>query len=307
MRERNVEAGRTRGALLAILVCAGMAGQCLAFVVNKGIWQLSETVTNAVLYERLSQVEAAAGKDNSTMAEQKLQQLLDEGLAGGYVSDDGEPLELSVRSAMLWYRAERLGNNSPEVVKEARSAIDSWRERARGRQWKSYKYLYHRIRAFYVVQKDQSGRIETQKEMMLYDPFDVEQVKSLEEYCIRFPEQVGDMPEFIAKFKKAGGTLTSSFELTLITSSSKSAEEKLEEVLNWLKRERDGDLDTLKAGVQCALRLTSMENGDSVRKLYVFLSDLALWQPANEERLAVIAFLLNERGKIRAVAQDVLK
>lgn len=293
---------------LAIVLYASFAATTvLAFTVNRMTWQISDTVTNAYLYEKLAKAEQRAKINDLKGAATLIDDLKDDAAAKDYVSSDGEPLELVLASASLWYRAEDVKNSDPELVKEARHNLNLWAEKAKDKQWKSYKYLFHRIRAYHVTQKNQRGRIETQKEMILYDPFDQEQLKSFEEYCDRFPESVGDLNAFLAKFKEKGGAMTPKFALTLITLSGKTREEKLQELSAWLKEHKSSDLETLKLGIEFGMGEVSVEEPQTVRKMYDLLTNLALWQPADEERMPIIAMILNERAKVEAIAPEAVK
>ncbi len=293
--------------LAIVLYFVFAATTVLAFTVNRMTWQISDTVTNAYLYEKLAKAEQCAKINDLKGAATLIDDLKDDAAAKDYVSTDGEPLELVLASASLWYRAEDVKNSDPELVKEARQNLNLWAEKAKGKQWKSYKYLFHRIRAYHVTQKNQRGRIETQKEMILYDPFDQEQLKSFEEYCDRFPESAGDLNAFLAKFKEKGGAMTPKFALTLITLSGKTREEKLKELSAWLKEHKSSDLETLKLGIEFGMGEVSVEEPQTVRKMYDFLTNLALWQPADEERMPIIAMILNERAKVEAIAPEAVK
>lgn len=293
--------------LAIVLYAAFAATTVFAFTVNRMTWQISDTVTNAYLYEKLAKAEQRAKINDLKGAVMLIDDLKDDAAAKDYVSTDGEPLELVLASASLWYRAEDVKNSDPELVKEARQNLNIWAEKAKDKQWKSYKYLFHRIRAYHVTQKNQRGRIETQKEMILYDPFDQEQLKSFEEYCDRFPESVGDMNSFLSKFKEKGGAMTPKFALTLITLSGKTREEKLKELSAWLKEHKSSDLETLKLGIEFGMGEVSVEEPQTVRKMYDLLTNLALWQPADEERMPIIAMILNERAKVETIAPESVK
>lgn len=285
------------------LICLDVS----AFTVNRMIWQISDCVTNAYLYDQLSSAERHAKFNELNEAAEILEALQNEKVASEYLLPNGEPLDLVLSSAILWYKAEQIKNVDPEIAENARKLIGKWAEKAKGRQWQSYKFLFHRIRSYYIAIKNPKGRIETQKEMILYDPFDEEQIKSLDEYCVRFPESIGDLKTFLEQFKKAGGILSPRLELTLITLSDKSSEEKLDNVITWLGLRKNAELEIIQLGVEYAIGLISVENSSGVKKLYDSLSDLALWQPANEERMPIVALLLNERAKIKAIAPDAIR
>lgn len=278
-----------------------------AFTVNRMVWQISDGVTNAYLYEQLSLAERHAKLNELVEAAQTLEALRNDKAASEYFLTNGEPLDLVLSSAVLWYKAEYIKNLDPEIVEKARTLIDKWAEKAKGRQWKSYKFLFHRIRSYYVAIKNPKGRIETQKEMILYDPFDEEQIKSLDEYCVRFPDSVGDIKNFIVKFKDAGGRLTPKFELTLISLSELSQDEKIDAMIEWLKIRKDSDIETIRVGIDFLISLASVENPETIKKIYAILTNLALWQPANEDRMPIVALILSERAKIEAVSPDSLK
>lgn len=292
---------------LPILFISFMTATAFAFNVNRMTWQISDTVTNAYLYEKLTKIEQLAKTSDLQGAATLIDDLRCDAAVKDYVSSDGEPLALVLVSASLWYRAESVRNSDNEIVKEAREQLNQWAEKAKDKQWKSYKYLFHRIRAYYVTQKNQRGRIETQKEMILYDPFDQEQLKSFEEYCDRFPESVGDLSSFLEKYKSKGGVMTPKFTLTLITLSDKSREEKLKELSTWLKEHKGSDLETLKLGIEFGMGEISVEEPQTVKKMYDLLTDLALWQPADEERMPIIAMILNERAKVETIAPEAVK
>ena len=284
-----------------------LVSDCNAFVIEKGVWLIADTVTNAYLYSELNKAEEEVKAQKTREALKRLNDILQSGLTDNYIATDTEPLTLTVCSAALWYKAESFHNRNREIIKETRKVIDEWKDRAKGNQWKSYKNLFYRIRDHYIRKGDQVNRIALQKEAILYDPFDLEQLKSLDEYCRRFPECVGDMRTFINDLKNAGGILPPFLELTMIVSQNGDKGEKLNAIIEWLKNKRHEELDTIKCGVECASQLISIDEPNSIKSLSNALTDLALWQPGSEERMPVIAYLINERAKILAISKDVLK
>ena len=146
------------------LLVFGISMFCHAFMIEKGVWLIADTVTNAHIYPELIKVEEAAKTQKLKEASQLLVDLLKSGKADEYVASDMEPLSLTIYSASLWYKAEAYHNQNQAIVKEARKAIEEWEEKAKGNQWKSYKNLFYRMRDHYIRQKDQVNRIATQKE-----------------------------------------------------------------------------------------------------------------------------------------------
>ena len=299
----KVNCNNTLIALLAF--CIPML--CHAFMIEKGVWLIADTVTNADIYTELTKVEEAAKTQKLKEASQLLVDILQSGKADGYVASDMEPLSLTIYSASLWYKAESYHNQNQAIVKEARTAIKEWEEKAKGNQWKSYKNLFYRMRDHYIRKKDQVNRIATQKEAILYDPFDLEQISSLNEYCRRFPNCVGDMAAFAKEFKEKGGVLPAFLELTIIVAENNDKEKKLDAVLSWLWANRHESLENIKNGVETASQLISIEHPEGIKLIVSSLTDLALAQPGSEERMPVIAYLINERAKIQAISKDVLK
>ena len=95
---------------LPILFISFMTATAFAFSVNRLTWQISDTVTNAYLYEKLAKAEQRAKINDLKGAATLIDDLKDDAAAKDYVSTDGEPLELVLASASLWYRAEDVKN-----------------------------------------------------------------------------------------------------------------------------------------------------------------------------------------------------
>lgn len=278
-----------------------------AFRIKGSVWFLSETVTNANIYTRLYNAEEAAKIGDNLKAAKILDSLSSNEFAKRYITTDNEPLSLALTSASLWYRSEYAKNKDIKIVAETEKTIVKWAEEAKGKRWESYKKLYHRIRAYYIKNCDFKNLFNVQKKMILYDVFDKSQLDSLESYFEKYPEYVDEMSDFINEFKKRGGTLTPSLELALICESKISDEEKFKAIIEWLKEHHNASLESIQKGVNKGILFLSVKNPERVRIFHDTLTDIALWQPGSDERMPIIAYLINERSKIEAIFPDTIK
>lgn len=295
---------------LAQMLFSFMLFACLeakAFRIKGTVWFLSETVTNASIYTSLYNAEEVAKHGDNLKAAKILDNLSTNELVKGYITTDTEPLLLALTSASLWYRAEYAKNKNIKILTEAEKAIEKWAEEAKGNRWESYKKLYHRIRAYYIKNCDFKNLFNVQKKMILYDVFDKSQLDSLESYFEKYPEYVDEMSDFINEFKKRGGTLTPSLELASISESRISDEEKFKAIIEWLKEHHNASLESIQKGVNKGILFLSVKNPERVRIFHDTLTDIALWQPGSDERMPIIAYLINERSKIEAIFPDTIK
>lgn len=272
-----------------------------AYRIKGNVWFLSETVTNVNIYTLLYNAEEAARKGDNLKAAKILDDISTNDFVKNYVTTDSEPLSLALKSASLWYRAEYAKNKDDKIKEEAERIIEEWAEKAKNKRWDSYKRLYHRVRAYYVRNYDYKNLFLIQEKMILYDVHDESQLDSLESYCQKYPGDMNEMTGFITEFKKKGGKLTPSLELSLILESKKSDDDKFQALISWLKDHHSAKLEDIQKGVNKATLLISVNNLERVRIFHDTLTDLALWQPGNDERMPVIAYLINERSKIEAI------
>lgn len=278
-----------------------------AFRIKGTVWFLSETVTNASIYISLYNAEEAAKSGDNLKAAKILDGVSTNEFIKEYITTDTEPLLLALTSASLWYRAEYAKNKDIKILEEAEEAIGKWAEESKGKRWESYKKLYHRIRAYYIRNCDFKNLFKTQKRMILYDVFDKTQLDSLESYFEKYPEYIDEMTDFITEFKKRGGTLTPSLELALITEANISDDDKFKAIISWLKDHHNASLEDIQKGVNKGSIFLSVKDPDKVRIFHDTLTDLALWQPGSDDRMPVIAYLINERSKIEAILPEANK
>ena len=278
-----------------------------AFRIKGTVWFLSETVTNANIYAFLYNAEEAAKIGDNLKAAKILDNLSSNEFVKGYITTDNEPLDLALASASLWYRAEYAKNKDTKIIAETEKTISKWAEKAKGNRWESYKKLYHRIRAYHIKNCDFKNLFNVQKKMILYDVFDKSQLDSLESYFEKYPEYVDEMSDFINEFKKRGGTLTPSLELALICESEISDEKKFKAIMSWLKEHHNANLGTIEKGVNKGVLFLSVKKPEWVRIFHDTLTDIALWQPGSDDRMPVIAYLINERSKIEAILPEANK
>ena len=275
-----------------------------AFIINNGVWHLSEIVTNNILYSSLLEVEDEARQGHLEKASSLINKIRNNEIASNYFTLEGEPLLLTLDSANLWYRCEAMQNKNDTILKEIRSKLDEWSSVAKNKRWKSYKYLFHRLRAYYVANRFNKERIDIQKEMIYYDPNDYSQIDSLIDYFYKFPECIGDLNVFMKKFKEIGGIVTPRLELFIVSHSDSSNSEKLNSIISWLYDNRNASLEMLQEGVNAAMQLVTCKDESTINDMFDILTDLAIWQPGNDERIPVIAFLLNERTKLKTISEN---
>lgn len=282
---------------------------CLCFsghidIVN-GVWAVSKNMTkNQDIGGKLREIEAVARKDTDRAAElcKELKESLDD---PEIYTDDGEYLPLVLDSMWLYYAAHK-GLQGKEVLREAERLIEEYSEKAEEQGYCAYKYLYHRIRAYYYRKKDNKSMIKAQKDMILYDPSDYGQIMTLMDQIRDCPDDAGDLDAFLSKFKERQGVVEPEFELTMLLASKKSDSEKVKGACAWLEKQSGGAPEVIMRALPRITKFVSIKDKEALTDYYYALTDLALRQPSTEDRLTVFAMALNERQKIVTAAPEIL-
>lgn len=292
--------------ILAVIVflCACNCFSGHIDIVN-GVWAVSKNMTkNQEIGSKLREIEAVARQDTDKAAE--LCKTLKDSLGDEEIyTDDGEYLPLVLDSMWLYYAAHK-GLQGKAVLTEAQKLIEAYAEKAEGKAYTAYKYLYHRIRAYYFGKKNYKLMIKAQKDMILYDPDDYSQIMTLMDQIRDCPNDIGDLDEFISEFEKKGGVVEAEFELTLLLASKKKNSEKIESACAWIEKQSGASPDVLIRALPRITKFVSIKDKDALEDYYYALTDLALRQSSTEDRLTVFAAALNERQKIVTAAPDLL-
>lgn len=281
-------------------------GFCSVIVISDGIWKVAEKMSqDDFLAGQLHEIESLAINGKTLEAAKLCENLREDIRADDVYMDDGEYLPMVLDSMALYYYSQGDVAN-PEIPDRAEKLIAKYTKIAEGKAYSAYKYLYHRIRYFYYVRKEYSKMISAQKAMILYDPFDWGQILVLLDYVDKYPEDCGSLEKFVEAFKERGGIVDNEFELSLILNSRDKQPQKLSKACQWILKNRLADSAVILRGLPRITAVISSRDKESLLNYYYTLTDLALQQPATEDRLVVFAAALNERQKIETAAPTIL-
>lgn len=275
-----------------------------AFDIRGDVWVLSDITTNAVLKGKLKEAEFFASNKEFLEAAGSLQNVCDEYALDNFVFE-GEPFNLIVNGARLWYKSRAGSFKDQSIVKEAEKLLRDYSKEAEGKAWVNYKYLYHRIRDYHLVKKEYDNVLRIQKELILYDVKDNWTVDSYLEYLRNYSLK-DDSKAFFSEIEKRGGKINPRMKVLLIGNSIKDGEEGAWACLfAWFNENRKTDLETLKQGMEIVTKYIDSKNLDIAREYYITLTNLALGQVATEENMPKIAYFLNERQKLKTLIPQV--
>lgn len=278
---------------------------CQAFEIKGDVWVLSEVVTNSVLKEKLKEAEFYALNRNPSEAASSLKTISKD--FSNVKTAEGEPLELAIEGARLWYKAKASSFKDREIVTEAEKLLSAYAKKAEDKSWNSYKYLFHRIRDYYFNKKDYENVLNTQKRLVLYDVLDNWAIDSYLEYLKSF-SLTDNTEEFFKEIVKKGGKMSPKMELQLIKLSLKSKEKNSWiKLLTWFDNNRRAEIGILREAIDIASLNLDASNPAMIKTYYITLTNVILAQVANEENMPKIAELLNERQKIKTICPEIFK
>lgn len=273
--------------------------------IAQGIWNVSKNMTNdQSLGGKLREIEIIARQDKAKAADMcaKLKDSLED---SEIYMDDEEYLPLVLDSMGLYYAVYK-DSGDKKALTEAQRLLEAYAKKAEGKEYSAYKYLFHRIRAYYFNRKEYKKMINTQKDMILYDPSDYGQILTLMDYIRDYPDEIGDLDKFVKEFKEKGGVIDPEFDLTLLLASKKKNREKIEGSCAWLEKQSGASPEILMRALPRITKFVSIKDKEALIEYYYALTDLALRQSSTEDRLTVFAAALNERQKLVTAAPEVL-
>ena len=273
--------------------------------IAQGVWNVSKNMTgNPSIGGKLREIEIIARQDKAKAAEMcvKLKDSLED---SEIYMDDEEYLPLVLDSMGLYYAVYK-DSGDKKALSEAQRLLEAYAKKAEGKEYSAYKYLFHRIRAYYFNRKEYKKMINTQKDMILYDPSDYGQILTLMDYIRDYPDEIGDLDKFVKEFKDKGGVIDPEFDLTLLLASKKKKREKIEGACAWLEKQSGASPEILMRALPRITKFISIKDKEALTEYYYALTDLALRQSSTEDRLTVFAAALNERQKIVTAAPEVL-
>lgn len=278
----------------------------LAFEINGNVWLLSSVTTNAVLKDKLKEAEFAARKNEFSEAAATLRKIEEEYAADNFVAE-GEPFNLMIAGAALWYQSKAASFKDFSVVKEATRLLAKYAKEAEGLAWNNYKYLYHRKRDYYYCKKDFEKVLEVQKELILYDVNDTWAMDSYCEYITKHDLE-DDSATFFSEVEKRGGKISARMQLQLLRQNFISGDDAAwKKLLTWFDKNRQADFETLKQGVTLASKYLDASDKKTVAEYVLALTNCVLGQPADDAHMPIIAYLLNERQKVKTLVAEAGK
>lgn len=291
--------------LLSLLFLSSSALFSSSIEIAQGVWNVSKNMTgNPSIGGKLREIEIIARQDKAKAAEMcaKLKDSLED---SEIYMDDEEYLPLVLDSMGLYYAVYK-DSGDKKALSEAQRLLDAYAKKAEGKEYSAYKYLFHRIRAYYFNRKEYKKMINTQKDMILYDPSDYGQILTLMDYIRDYPDEIGDLDKFVKEFKDKGGVIDPEFDLTLLLASKKKNREKIEGSCAWLEKQSGSSPEILMRALPRITKFISIKDKEALIEYYYALTDLALRQSSTEDRLTVFAAALNERQKLVTAAPEVL-
>ena len=293
------------GPLLTYALIFSSALVCKAFEIKGDVWVLSEVVTNSVLKEKLKEAEFYALNKNAYEAASSLKTISKD--FPNVKTAEGEPLELVIEGARLWYKAKASSFKDQKIVAEAEKLLNAYAKKADDKSWNSYKYLFHRIRDYYFNKKDYENVLKIQKELVLYDVLDNWAIDSYLEYLKTF-SLTDNTEEFFKEIVNKGGKMSPKMELQLIKLSLKNKEkDSWQALLTWFDNNRRAEMGVLREAIDIASLNLDSSNTAMIKTYYITLTNVILAQVANEENMPKIAELLNERQKIKTICPEIFK
>lgn len=283
--------------IFMFVVCANFAG---ALNVSGGVWLVSENIlSNDTLRMELQEIEMLVKKGEKEKALQNINKIKEEAKDNLPNMKDGEHLPLVLDVMELYYKG--LSN-----AEEARVLIDKHKGNAIGKRYTAFKQLYQMLRKYYSGLKNIKEANEVAKEAALYDPKDYLLILPLLDYAKDYPKECGELDSFLKAYSKAGGKIYEELQLAAIITSKDKPVNKMAKACEWLDINKSSSEKVLSRALPLITTLIDAKHPQTVTDYYYALTNLALKQPSNEERLTVFAMAINERQKLIAAMPELL-
>ena len=114
------------------------------------------------------------------------------------------------------------------------------------------------------------------------------------------------MDGFIKEYTKTGGTKHEELLLAAILTSKDKPVAKMMRACEWLDNNRSGSEKMLSRALPLIATLIDAKYPQTAVEYYYALTNLAVRQPSNEERLTIFAMAINERQKLITALPDIL-
>ena len=276
---------------------------CLAKLeISSGKWSLSPNMkANTNLAVRLREIELATLNDALVLTEA----LKKEAIVEDVYMDDGEYLPLVLDSLALSLE-ERIAFPEVKIANKAEKLLEQYKKISEGKNFLAYKQLYLRQIRGYKRNEDYKKMIEAQKALVLYDPFDFASRMALQDSARDYPSEMGDMDDFQKKYVEAGGVIDGAMELAFILTGSGELKTKLKKGCEWIHKNRFASQELLLTALPRLTALVVPEDKEGALEYYKALSNLALQQPLEEERMITFAAAMDERKKLLSLVPSLL-
>ena len=283
--------------LVLVFMCANLAE---ALIVSGGVWLVAENiVSNDALRMNLQEIEMLAKSGEKGKAIKQIEKIRQEMKDNLPSMKDKEYLPLVLDVMELYYE----GSSDAE---EATTLIDKYKESAKGKRYTAYKQLYQMLRKYYSGLKDYKNASIVAREAALYDPKDYLLILPLIDLAKEAPKECGELDGFIKEYAKAGGTMYEELLLAAVLTSKDKPVAKMTRACEWLDKNRSGSEKMLSRALLLIATLIDAKHPQTVIEYYYALTNLAVRQPSNEERLTIFAMAINERQKLITALPDIL-
>ncbi len=282
--------------LVLVFMCANLAE---ALTVSGGVWLVAENiVSNDALRMNLQEIEMLVKSGEKGKAIKQIEKIRQETKDLPSLKDkEYMPLVLDVME--LYYK----GLSDAE---EATTLLDKYKESAKGKRYTAYKQLYQMLRKHYSGLKDYKNASIVAREAALYDPKDYLLILPLIDLAKEAPKECGELDGFIKEYAKAGGTMYEELLLAAVLTSKDKPVAKMTRACEWLDKNRSGSEKMLSRALPLIATLIDAKHPQTAIEYYFALTNLAVRQPSNEERLTIFAMAINERKKLITALPDIL-
>lgn len=286
--------------IILVFILAMGANYGEALTVSGGVWLVAENiVSNDALRMSLQEIEMLVKSGEKGKAIKHIEKIRKETKDNLPSMKDGENLPLILDVMELYYKGL-------SDVEEATTLLDKYRESAKGKRYTAYKQLYQMLRKRYSGLKDYKNAAEVAKEAALYDPKDYLLILPLIDLTKESPKECGELDSFIKEYTKSGGTKHEELLLAAILTSKDKPVTKMMRACEWLDNNRSGSEKMLSRALPLIATLIDAKYPQTAVEYYYALTNLAVRQPSNEERLTIFAMAINERQKLITALPDIL-
>ncbi len=274
--------------------------------VSANVWLVSENITsNNSLRIKFQDIEVLAKRHERSEAIRRIKELRQNNNLDNVILKDKELLPLVLDGMELYYWA----CDNPEskaIPEKVNSLLSEYKEAAEGKGLTSYKQVYQILRRYYGHIGNIAKAIDIQKRVILYDPKDYVAITQLIDYAKKDPEICGELDNFVKEYSDAGGTLYEELKLAAILTSNDDIIKKMARACEWLEKNAGASEKIIARSLPVITLLTDSKHPQTLIDYYHALTNLALKQPSNEERLTVFSMAINERQKLITAAPEVL-